>query len=238
MIYIIDYGLAKSYKNPRTGAHILYKTNKYLTGTARYASINTHLGIEQSRRDDLEEIAYTLIYLLKGSLPWQGVHGKFLERKHNEIKTIKLSIDSNTLCKGCPTEFCTFLEYCRKLNFEDEPRYGFINGLFTSLFVKKGFNRDYMYDWVPIKANSQKTIKENKLLPEDTKNTEIIEEFIIDSETEDDVIQEVKECIIKPSINKVENSIYYSPESKFDEPIICSQRGYGSRRRFLIYKKT
>ena len=69
MIYIIDYGLAKSYKNPRTGAHISYKTNKYLTGTARYASINTHLGIEQSRRDDLEEIAYTLIYLLKGSLP-------------------------------------------------------------------------------------------------------------------------------------------------------------------------
>ena len=70
LIYIIDYGLGKRYLDSKTKQHIPYRENKNLTGTARYASINAHLGIEQSRRDDMEAIGYVVVYLLRGSLPW------------------------------------------------------------------------------------------------------------------------------------------------------------------------
>ena len=91
MIYIIDFGLCKRYKDPKTSNHIPCKTNKSLTGTARYASINTHMGLEQSRRDDLECLCYTLIYLLKGFLPWQSTKAK--NRKDKHIKLMNCIID-------------------------------------------------------------------------------------------------------------------------------------------------
>ena len=96
-IYFIDFGLAKCYQNSQ-GEHIPYKDGKNLTGTARYASIATHNGIEQSRRDDLECIGHVLIYLLRGDLPWQGVPGKNKEQKYAGIKAKKLETSLEELC--------------------------------------------------------------------------------------------------------------------------------------------
>ena len=89
MVHVIDYGLSKKYRDSKTLTHIPYRDGKNLTGTARYASINTHVGIEQSRRDDLESVGHVLFYLLKGSLPWQGLRAANNKEKYAKIRQVK-----------------------------------------------------------------------------------------------------------------------------------------------------
>merc|ERR1711959_534571 len=103
--YIIDFGLAKKYRDPKTHQHIPYIEGKSLTGTARYASINTHLGIEQARRDDLEGIGYVLMYFNRGSLPWQGLKARDKKQKYNKIAEKKMAVSPEQLCKHFPNEF-------------------------------------------------------------------------------------------------------------------------------------
>jgi len=146
-VYIIDFGLAKKYRDSRTQAHIPYRENKSLTGTARYVSINTHLGIEQSRRDDLESVAYVMIYFVKGSLPWQGLKADNKRMKYDRISEKKISTSVEVLCHGLPAEFATFLTYCKSLHFEDKPDYGYLRKLLRNLFVKEGYKYDGIYDW-------------------------------------------------------------------------------------------
>lgn len=98
ILYLIDYGLASLYKDSAIGAHIPFKTHLSMVGTARYASINTHLGIEQSRRDDLESIGYLVIYLLNGCLPWQGEKEGTKKEKYKKILEKKLNITPSSLC--------------------------------------------------------------------------------------------------------------------------------------------
>ena len=150
-VNIIDFGLAKKYRDPKSHQHIPYRENKNLTGTARYASINTHLGIEQSRRDDLESLGYVLMYFLRGSLPWQGLKAATKKQKYEKISEKKMSTPIEVLCKGFPPEFVTYFQLCRSLRFEDKPDYSYVRKLFRDLFIREGYQYDYVFDWTILK---------------------------------------------------------------------------------------
>ena len=148
IIYIIDFGLSKRYIDLDTNKHIAYREGKGLTGTARYVSLFTHYGIEQARRDDIESIAYNLIYFAKGKLPWQGVKTKNKKEKHKKIMESKLANTPGILCMGLPDEFEELLKYARKLEFEEEPDYKAIKNMFKKYIEKNGEKMNMEFEWM------------------------------------------------------------------------------------------
>ena len=170
IIYAIDFGLSKKYRDSKTGLHIPYRDGKSLTGTARYASINTHLGVEQSRRDDIEALGYMMVYFLKGSLPWQGMVINDPKKKYD----IKLE----DLCAGLPKECIKFIQYARDMKFEDRPDYHYLRELLRKAAKNNGLQFDSSkFDWI-IKEEEEKRKKEEE------KNKDIEEQNNQDNKNE------------------------------------------------------
>jgi len=150
-VFLIDFGLAKKYRDPKNHQHIPYREQKNLTGTARYASIKAHLGIEQSRRDDLESLGYVFMYFNRGNLPWQGLKAATKKQKYERISEKKIGTSVEALTKGYSNEFAQYLNYCRALHFEDKPDYAYLRKLFRDLFLREGHKYDAMFDWINLK---------------------------------------------------------------------------------------
>jgi serine/threonine protein kinase len=129
-LFIIDFGLSKCFWNPLTDAHIPFRADKHLTGTARYASINNHKGFEQSRRDDLESLGYVLLYLLQGKLPWQNQQGTRREKYSKMQAGKEASLKDQSLFRNLPPLFKQYFDYVRSLNFDDRPDYLYLRSLF------------------------------------------------------------------------------------------------------------
>ena len=146
-VYLLDFGLAKKYRSSSTLVHYPMVNKKKLIGTARYASINALKGNEQSRRDDLEALGYVLMYLLRGSLPWQGLQAKTKEERYKKILKKKIDITSYDLCIGFPSEFEKYIEYTRNLQYTEEPKYDILKELFSKVMKRESFKLDYIYDW-------------------------------------------------------------------------------------------
>ena len=119
-----------------------------MIGTARYASINTHKGIEPSRRDDLEALGYVFIYFRRGRLPWQSLQGLTKEQKYEMMCEMKMSIPVHILCYGCPYEFFLYVNYCRTLAYDQDPMYAKLRGMFFQLMANQGITYDYIFDWM------------------------------------------------------------------------------------------
>lgn len=157
LLYIIDFGLSKRFRHPKTRQHMPYREGKNLTGTPRYASINNHLGVEQSRRDDMESIGYVLVYFARGSLPWQGLKANTKKQKYQKIMDRKMSVSISLLCKDLPEELRKYLDYCRSLRFEDKPNYPYLRALFKDAIDSGKYGDAALgFDWmrVPKHASS------------------------------------------------------------------------------------
>lgn len=168
-VYIIDFGLGKRYRDPISGKHIAYKDGKSLTGTARYASLNTHLGIEQSRRDDLESFTYVLIYFLKGSLPWQGLKAKNNKEKYDRITDKKLNTKVALLCKDLPEDLLHMVNYTRGLKFDEKPDYEYLRKMIMSMAEKEKVEFDNKFDW-SILESKENIVKKESDDQENTRN--------------------------------------------------------------------
>jgi serine/threonine protein kinase len=175
LVYLIDYGLSKRYKDKNSGQHIPYRENKQLVGTVRYASVNAHLGIEQSRRDDLEGIGYVLVYFYLGRLPWQNKtdKGKPLTQKITEKK---LTTPPELLCKKMPREFSYYFHYCKNLKFEDRPDYNSLKSMFADLLMsrmKLNGIKELIYDWFD-EENTYRERKKKEMISSSNNKSEII----------------------------------------------------------------
>ncbi|KAF7030483.1 hypothetical protein CFC21_042019 [Triticum aestivum] len=130
-LFLVDLGLATKWKDRSTGHHVEYDQRPDIfRGTVRYASVHAHLGRIGSRRDDLESLAYTLVFLLRGRLPWQGYQG---ENKGFLVCKKKMCTSPESLCSFCPQPFKEFVEYVVNLKFDEEPNYAKCISLFDSI---------------------------------------------------------------------------------------------------------
>jgi len=149
ILYLIDFGLSKKYRSSVTGNHIKYNKVKKFVGSLRYASVNALKLREQSRRDDLESIGYMLIFLIKGSLPWDNIKVENKRSSFYKISQFKQKLEPEILCRNLPKEFAEYIRYVKNLNFEEEPDYNYLKSLFQNLLRKQGFEEEKIFfSWI------------------------------------------------------------------------------------------
>ena len=125
-VFLIDFGLASLYRNPATCLHIPFTTNHSTVGTLTFTSINSQQGNSQSRRDDLESLAYTIIYSALGDLPWMS---DSVRKNKKAILRTKISITAEELCEGLPAPFSKFVTHVRSLGFDEKPDYQYLHSI-------------------------------------------------------------------------------------------------------------
>ena len=153
IVYLCDFGFSKRFRDRKTGMHIPYKNEKQFIGTACYASIYTHLGIEQSRRDDLESLAYILIYFCKGDLPWRGIKAKNTNEKLSKILSLKMNISISDLCSNIPEGFSQFLQYSKDLHFDQRPDYEYLKNILLKMRNNYSDLNNVNYDFMNKEKN-------------------------------------------------------------------------------------
>lgn len=143
-LYVMDFGLSKKWYIKKQ--HIPYRSGRSMIGTARYASMNIHVGLEPSRRDDMESVGYMLIYLVKGRLPWQGLKKKTKENPIDKIGEKKMLVNLRTLCEDLPECFYEYIDNTRNLQFTEKPDYKYLKQLFINSAKENNIKLKYFWE--------------------------------------------------------------------------------------------
>ena len=182
ILYLIDFGLSKRFRNEKTGEHNPYLDGKQFIGNARFASIYSHLGIDQSRRDDLISLSFIIAYFYKGSLPWQGLKCKTQSERNHKVFQKKFSLAPEEIFKGVPSkkysfyldEFLEFYYYCCNLHFDEKPDYKYLKSIVNGIAKKENFIIDNIFDWNLLRREEIKLQSAIKTL---SKSETIIQDF-------------------------------------------------------------
>ena len=202
VLYLIDFGLSKRYRDIKTGKHVKFINNRRLNGTARYASIHALEGYETSRRDDLEGLCYVLVYFLNGHLPWERIKNKNKQERYKLILNMKKKIsEENLVGDRNNAEFIEFVKYCRKLKFEEKPDYDYLRGLMINCINKNNKSVDNFYN-INISKNPLFHSQEKNNKPKREYNTRNISQNISGKNTRCNSTKRLK---VSFSTNKIVN---------------------------------
>ena len=206
IIYIIDFGLSKKYRSDRTGKHINFKVTKRMSGTARYASTNSLRGVEISRRDDLESLAYMIIYFIMKKLPWQGVKANSQKNRYKKIYYMKKKFCEEENFKDLPIEIQNFYKTIKKLSFEEDPNYIILKGFFRELLNINNFQEDGNFSWINDKSIIEAKIETNLRKRKSNSQKRLMDKLIKNS-TDGERINSGNELVINPKKNRLSKNI-------------------------------
>jgi len=137
-VFLIDFGLSKSFVDEEKHRHVEFADQQSFSGTPDFASLRSHTGVRQARRDDLESFCYVLIHMLRGNLPWMGLNAESEEELMEMVVREKMQTSMESLCAGCPSEVLECLKYARSLSYDTAPDYAKLRSLLTAALKRAG----------------------------------------------------------------------------------------------------
>jgi hypothetical protein len=163
--FLIDYGIARPYHTGTPSHYKPVEENRHIVGTLTWASLNSHNGYgrrpflhdrqvfqvnslirlsDLSRRDDLESLAYTLLFLLRGSLPWQraSLESSTILARMAQVREKKRSWTGARLGEGFPDAFGQLLDHARALEFDEKPDYARFHSHFDDLLHRSSIEHE------------------------------------------------------------------------------------------------
>ena len=231
IIYLIDFGLSHRYRSSRTGKHLAQKWKKRVFGNLRFKSISASKGYEESRRDDLESLGYTIIFLIKKCLPWDKIlfSNETARVKAKALYKKKESIQTKDLCKGLPEEIENYIDYCKKLNFEETPDYEGMKFFFLTILIKNQFQNDLKFSYLDKAYLSKFEVQNRRITSISKKKKNLFERIINDHRLslskEKNVYPKEDLCISSDKLSNKKNNlnIITSPTVSKEKIILASQ---------------